>query len=104
MSEPVVVQFNLSPVLMLFLFYGSSEGIAGFLISFPLLESGSSSLYLSAAAACNPWFLVGISTYGHCWKDVIDALTDEADVVYSSMPLEESRNIFQSVLANSPVA
>ena len=43
-----VVQFDLSPVLTLFLFDGSSEDIAGFLISFwvsvQLLESGSSSL------------------------------------------------------------
>jgi hypothetical protein len=39
----------------------------------------------------------GICTYGHCGDDVINALIDE--VVYFSMPLEESRNIFQSVLA-----
>jgi hypothetical protein len=43
-----VVGFNLSPVLTLYLFDGSSEGIAGFLISVRvrilLLESGSSSL------------------------------------------------------------
>jgi hypothetical protein len=43
-----VVRFNHSPVLMLCLFDGFSEGIAGFLISVrisvPLLESGSSSL------------------------------------------------------------
>ena len=43
-----VVGFNLSPVLTFFLFDGSSEGIAGFLISVwisvPLLKSGSSSL------------------------------------------------------------
>ena len=43
-----VVRFDLSPVLTLCLFDGSSEDISGFLISFqvrvPLLESGSSSL------------------------------------------------------------
>jgi hypothetical protein len=43
-----VVRFDLSPVLKLHLFDGSSEGIAGFLISFevrvPLLESDSSTL------------------------------------------------------------
>ena len=43
-----VVRFDLSPVLTLCLFDGSSEGIAGFLISFrvrvPLFICGSSSL------------------------------------------------------------
>jgi hypothetical protein len=43
-----VVGFNLSPILKLCLFDGSSEGIAGFLISVrisvPLLESGNSNL------------------------------------------------------------
>ena len=34
--------------------------------------------------------------------DVIDAFVDEAQVVYSLMPLDESRNIFQSVLAKQP--
>ena len=59
-----VVGFNLNPVLTLCLFDGSSEGIAGFIISvrisLPLLESGSSSLQLDADVACNPWLLVGI--------------------------------------------
>ena len=44
----------------------------------PLLESGSSTLQLSAAVACYPWLLVGKCTYGHCGDDVIDALIDEA--------------------------
>ena len=77
-----VVEFNLSPVLTLCLFDGSSEGIAGFLTSFqvrvPLLESGSSTLYLSADDACNPWFLVGICTYSHYGDDVINVHIDEA--------------------------
>ena len=34
----------------------------------------------------------------HCGDDVIDALINEAGVVNSSMPLDESQNIFQSVL------
>jgi hypothetical protein len=61
---------------MLCLFDGLSKGIEGFLTSFrvrvPLLESGSSSLYLSADAACNLWFLV--CSYGHGGDDVVDAL------------------------------
>ena len=79
-----VVRFDLSPVLTLCLFDGSEEGIAGFLISFrvrvPLLESGSSNLWLSADAACNPWLLVGVCMYDHCEDDIIDALIDEASV------------------------
>jgi hypothetical protein len=50
--------------------------------------------------ACNPWLLVGICTYGHCRNNVVDALIEPmTEVVFSSMPLDESRNIFQSVLA-----
>ena len=68
-----VLRFDLSLVLTLFLLDGSSEGIAGFLISFrvrvPLLESGSSILELSVDDACNPWLLVGLCTYGHCGDD-----------------------------------
>jgi hypothetical protein len=49
---------------MLCLFDDSLEGIAGFLISFrvrvPLLESGGSSLKLSADVASNPLLLVGV--------------------------------------------
>jgi hypothetical protein len=33
-----VVRFDLSPVLTLFLFYASSEGKAGFLISFRVID------------------------------------------------------------------
>jgi hypothetical protein len=36
--------------------------------------------------------------------DVIDALVDEAQVVYSSMPLDESRNIFQSCSVESALS
>ena len=61
-----VAQFDLSLVLTLCLFDVSSEGIAGFLISFwfrvPLLESDSSTLYISADVACNPWLLDGVGT------------------------------------------
>jgi hypothetical protein len=78
-----VVGFNLNPVLMLCLFDGSSEGIAGFLISFqvslPLIESGSSSYSLDAHVACNPWLLVGICTYSHCGDNIVDSFIDEAD-------------------------
>ena len=42
--EGVVVRFDISPVLTLCLFDGSSQGITGFLISVPLLEGGSSTL------------------------------------------------------------
>ena len=100
-----VVRFDLSPVLTLSLFDGSSQVIAGFLISFRirvlLLESGSSTFYLSVNVSCHPWLLVGVCTYSHCGDNVLNALIDKAvtDVIYSSMPLEESRNIFQSVLA-----
>ena len=77
-----IVEFNLSPVLTLCLFDGSLEGIAGFIFSVqgrvPLHESGSSTLYLSADAACNPRPLVGVCTYGCCGEDFIDALIDEA--------------------------
>ena len=65
---------------MLCLFDGSSEGIAGFLISVwisvPLLESLSCSLSLSADVVCNTWLLVGICTYGHCGDGVVNALID----------------------------
>ena len=37
-------------------------------------------LYLIADVAYNPWLLVGVSTYGHCGDDVIDALIDEGEV------------------------
>ena len=64
LPHPTSVVADLSPILTLCLFDGSSEGIAGFLIGFrfrvPLLESGSSSLYFSADAACNPLLLVGV--------------------------------------------
>ena len=74
-----VVGFNLSPVLTLACFM---EGIAGLLISgwvrVLLLESGSSTLQLSAHVACNPWLLVGVCAYGHCGDDIIDAVIDEA--------------------------
>ena len=76
----------------------------GFLISFrvrvPLLESGSSTLYLSAALACNPWLLVGVySTVTVGMTSSMHLLMKPmTDVVYSSMPMEESRNMFQSVL------
>ena len=67
---------------MLCLFDGSSQGIAGFLVSFrvrvPHLESGSSTLQLSANVACIPWLLVGVFTYSHCGDDVLDALIDKA--------------------------
>jgi hypothetical protein len=73
--RPSVVGFNLSPVLTLCLFDGSSEGIAKFLISIrisdSLLESGSSSLWLSADFACYPWCLVGICTYSHYGNNVM---------------------------------
>ena len=63
--------------------HGSSEGIAGFLISVrirvPLLERGSSPFYVSADVACNPLFLVGICTYSHCGNDIANALIDEAN-------------------------
>ena len=52
-------------------------GVAGFERK-SLLESGSSSLQLSADVACNQWLLVGICTYGHCGDDVVDALINEA--------------------------
>jgi hypothetical protein len=77
-----VIRFNLIPVLTLCPLDGSSEGIAGFLISFrlrvPHLESGSATLQLSANVACNPWLLVGVCTYSHCGDDVLDALIDKA--------------------------
>jgi hypothetical protein len=77
-----VVGFDLSPVLTRFLFDGSSEGVAGFFtsirISFPLLDSGSSNLSLSADVACNPWLLVGICMYDHCGDEVINTLINEA--------------------------
>jgi hypothetical protein len=61
-----VVVSDLNPVLMLCLFDGSSEGLAGLLInvwvSVPLLESDSSSLLRSTDVACNPWLLVVICT------------------------------------------
>ena len=67
---------------MLFLFDGSPEGIVGCFISFrvrvTLLESGSSTLQLSADVACNRWLLVGLCMYSYCGDDVIDALIDKA--------------------------
>ena len=76
-----VLRLDLSPVTLC-LFDNSSAGIAGFLISFwfgvLLLESGSSTFYLSADVACNPWLLVEICTYSHCGDNVLDALIDEA--------------------------
>ena len=73
-----VVGFDIGPVLTLCLF-GLSEVIAGFLFSVricvPLLESGSSSLYLSVDVYCTPWLLVGICTYCH---KIVDALINEA--------------------------
>ena len=55
--------------------FGVACIVAGFLISVrirvPLLESGSSSLELSTDVACNPWLLVGMSTYGRCGENVV---------------------------------
>ena len=65
------VGFNLNPVMPLCLFDGSSEGIAGYVCT--VTVGTTSSMHL----------LMKLMT----------------EVVYSSMPLDESRNIFQSVLA-----
>jgi hypothetical protein len=94
-----VVRFDLSPVLTLCLFDGSSEGIAGFLIS---------SLKAAALAFSSVRMLPVI--HGFCLGYVrtvivgtmssIDLLMKPmTNVVYYSMPLLKSWNIFQSVLA-----
>jgi hypothetical protein len=66
----------------------SSEVIAGFLISVwinvPLLESGNSSLQLSADVACYSLLLVGICTYIHYGDNVVDALINDANKSASS--------------------
>ena len=69
-----VVGFNLSPVLKLCLFDGPSEGIAGFVINsvriLPVIHG--------------------------FWLGYVRTVTE---VVYSTVPLDESQNVFQSVLA-----
>ena len=55
---------------MLCLSDGSSEGIAGFLISVRI------SVLLLLKRPLYPWLLVGICTYGHCGDGVVDALID----------------------------
>ena len=90
-----VVRFNLNPVLMLCLFDGSSQGTVGFLIgriSVSLLESSSSSLYLNADVLK---LTVGTTSSMHL------LMKPMTEVVYSSMPLDESRNIFQSARKQS---
>ena len=98
-----VVRFNLTPVLMLCLFDGSSEGMIGFLILVSC-SLKAAALPLAQCRCCNPWLLVGICMYGHCGDDVVDALILMklvTEVVYSSMPLDESWKIFWSVLAKT---
>jgi hypothetical protein len=94
-----VVRFNLSPVLTLCQFDGLSEGIAGFLINFrvrvPLIESGSSTLYLSADVACNSWLLVGVRTVTFGTMSSMPLLMKPV----TDVPSEESWNKFQYVLA-----
>ena len=69
------------------------------------LKAEALALQMCTDVACNLWLLVGTSV-GHCGDNVGDALINEVvnDVINSSMLLDESRNIFQSVLVNSPVA
>ena len=90
-----VVGFHLSPVLTLCLFDGLSEGIARYLIRVRV----SSSFEAAALAFSHGfWFgyvrtvTVGTTSSMHI---LIKPVTD---VVNSSMPSDESRNIFQSVL------
>ena len=63
------------------LFYGLSEGVAGFCLykrpdMFHSLKVAALAFKLSADVACNPWLLVGVCTYSHCVDDVIDALIE----------------------------
>ena len=100
-----VVGFNLNPVLMHCLFDGSSEGIAGFLIGAQLV---SRSLKAAALAFSSMWMLPVIQGFWLRYVRTVTVGTTSSmhllmkpmtEVVYSSMPLDESQNIFQSVLA-----
>ena len=94
-----MIRFNLSPVLTLCLFDGSSEGIAGFL---------SHSLKVAALAGSSVRMLPVIHVFWLGYVRTVTVGTTSSmhllmkavtDVVYSSMPSDESLNIFQSVLA-----
>jgi hypothetical protein len=89
-----VVRFDLSPVFMLCLFHGSSEGIAGFhiLVQVRVRSLKAAALPFSSVQmlpVIHGFWLGNVRTV-NCGDNVIDALIDEAG---------ESQNIFQSVLA-----
>ena len=100
-----VVRFDLSPVLTLCLFDGSSEGIARFIIrvrvSVPLLETAA--LVFSSVRmlpVIRGFWLGYVHTVTVGTTSSMHLLMKPmTDVVYFSMPSEESRNMFQSVLA-----
>ena len=87
---------------MLCLFDGSRwlKVVAGFLMNLWI------SVLLSANVDSNPWLLVEICAYGHYKEDIINTLTvlmkPVTDVVNSSMPSDESQNIFPAVLVKQP--
>jgi hypothetical protein len=67
-----IAGFDLSPKLTLYLFGGSSEVIAEFLISVRISAFSSVRMLLVIY-----FLLVGVCMYSHCGDDVIDTLIDE---------------------------
>ena len=94
-----VVGFNLNHVLTLCLFDGSSEGIVGLVSCY--LKAGALAFSSMRMLPVIHGFLL------ECVRTVTVGMTSSmhllmkpmTEVVYSSMPLDESRNIFQSGLA-----
>ena len=88
-----VVRFNLSPVLMRCLFDGSSEGIAGFLISVrvrvPLLEAAALPFSpVRMLPVIHGFWLGYVRTFTVGTTSLMHLLMKPVtDVVYSSIPL-----------------
>ena len=92
-----VLRFDLSPVLMLCLFDGSLEGIAGVIIRY----RKSRSLKAAALPFSSVQMLHVIHGFwlGYVLTVTVGTTSSMHLLIYSSMPSEESRNIFQSVQA-----
>ena len=101
-----IVGFNLNPVLTLCLFDGSSDGIEGFLINFQII------VYLSLKAAALAFSSMRMLSVIHgYWLGYVRSVPVETtlsmhllmkpmtEVVYFSMSLDESCNMFQFLLA-----